>query len=288
MEDSHGNDVMYAVSYYSGGYLVDMPVGIYKYHTGPYIRWYDETTRSSENGTIYGVSADNKTLTVNSVYATNLTGVAIQYSSGGRFPEYNDVPSTTHSISGTTLTATSSTDLSTYDTGYGYAEVRVKLTYSDGTVVYTDTYQVSSGGLACFTKDTQVETEEGFKAISKIQVGDKVYSYNFDTGEVELKEVDKIVKHEVKEIVNVYTDNEILETTGSHPFYVILQGRKYAKNLQPHDQLRMKNKMITKVNQLIISELKKEKTVYEIRVKDNNNYFVGNSGILVYNETSVL
>lgn len=280
-----GNDVMYAVHYYQHGYLSSDMIGIYKYHVPATdnIIWIDSDTRDSENGEITDVTTGtNSKVTISGVYTTNLTEVTVQYNGGGRWPEFYDV-TTTYTISGTTITATcNGTDLSNYDS------IRVKLKYSDETVVYTDEYATGGGPAACFTENTQVETENGFKSISEIKVGDKVYSYNFETEEIELKEVDKLINHKINQIINVYTDNEILETTWSHPFYVLFKNKVLARNLKVKDQLRMKNNMITKVNQLIISELKKEKTVYEIRVKDNNNYFVGNSGILVYNETSVL
>ena len=280
-----GNDVMYAVYYYQNGYLTYEPIGIYKYHapSNNDVVWIDGDTRNYENGNITNlVAGTNSVVTVSDVYTTNLSSIVIQYNGGGRFPEYHDV-TTTYTMSGTTATCTcNGTNLSNYDS------IRAKLTYSDGSTAYTDDYVSGGGAVACFTKDTQVETENGFKSISKIEVGDKVYSYNFETEEIELKEVDKVVKHEIKEITNIYTDNEILETTWSHPFYVVLKGSKLAKDLKVKDQLRMKNNMLTKINMITISELKNKRMVYEIRVKDNHNYFVGNTGVLVFNETSVL
>ena len=280
-----GNDVMYAVYYYQNGYLTYEPIGIYKYHapSNNEVVWIDGDTRNYENGNITNlVAGTNSVVTVSDVYTTNLSSIVIQYNGGGRFPEYHDV-TTTYTMSGTTATCTcNGTNLSNYDS------IRAKLTYSDGSTAYTDDYVSGGGAVACFTKDTQVETENGFKSISKIEVGDKVYSYNFETEEIELKEVDKVVKHEIKEITNIYTDNEILETTWSHPFYVVLKGSRLAKDLKVKDQLRMKNNMLTKINMIAISELKNKRMVYEIRVKDNHNYFVGNTGVLVFNETSVL
>ena len=41
----------------------------------------------------------------------------------------------------------------------------------------------------CFTGDTLVSTEDGSRRIDDIQVGDKIWAYNTETGERELKEV---------------------------------------------------------------------------------------------------
>ena len=41
----------------------------------------------------------------------------------------------------------------------------------------------------CFTGDTLVSTEDGSRRIDEIEVGDKIWAYNTETGEKELKEV---------------------------------------------------------------------------------------------------
>ena len=41
----------------------------------------------------------------------------------------------------------------------------------------------------CFTGDTLVSTEDGDRRIDELESGDKVWSYNTETGEKELKEV---------------------------------------------------------------------------------------------------
>ncbi len=42
-------------------------------------------------------------------------------------------------------------------------------------------------GDSCFTGDTLVAVENGQKRIDEIEVGDKVWAYNVETGETELK-----------------------------------------------------------------------------------------------------
>ena len=278
-----GNNVMYAVYYYQGGYLTNWQIGIYKYHSPANDDVYvvQDATRTSENGEINNVTSDTTSQAfLRYLYTTGLTNITIQYNGGGRFPEFYDC-TTTYTLSGTNATCVcSGTNFSNYDS------IRAKLTYSSGTVVYTDEYE-TSGGIVCFSKDTLIDTENGFKTIQDIEVGDKVYSYNFKTDEIELKEVDKIFNHNVNEIVSIYTEREIIKATKGHPFYIAYNQTKMAKNLKPNDLLRTKQNLFRPVKQIVINEVN-NKEVYEIRVKDNNNYFVGSEGILVYNEPNII
>lgn len=144
-----------------------------------------------------------------------------------------------------------------------------------------------SEGVACFTGDTLVYTEDGYKAIEDIELGDKVYSYSKKTMEVELKEVDKLVNHMANEIYTIIINNgETIETTWSHPFYVVSKGKVLAKDLQCGDMLVTKDGQTPVITG--IDKQEKQQVVYEIRVKDYNTYFITNSNIFVYNEDSVL
>ena len=58
----------------------------------------------------------------------------------------------------------------------------------------------------CFTGDTLVAAENGQKRIDEIEIGDKVWAYNVETGETELKTVTKVYVHSVDEILHLYTD----------------------------------------------------------------------------------
>lgn len=146
--------------------------------------------------------------------------------------------------------------------------------------------QTYSGGVACFTAGTKVAVEEGFKNIEDIQVGDMVYSYNMETKQIELKEVDKLVSHETDTIFEILAGTERIETTWSHPFYTTNKGKCLASNLDFGDSLKTLDNRNPRV--LDIAKVSKNATVYEIRVKDNYNYFVGDTSVLVFNEKSVI
>ena len=89
------------------------------------------------------------------------------------------------------------------------------------------------------------------------------------------------------EIYTIIINNgETIETTWSHPFYVVSKGKVLAKDLQCGDMLVTKDGQTPVI--IGIDKQEKQQVVYEIRVKDYNTYFITNSNIFVYNEDSVL
>ena len=140
------------------------------------------------------------------------------------------------------------------------------------------------GGYYCFTAGTKVQTENGPKNIEDIKVGEKVLSYNELTHETEYKTVETTFVHnKEKEIITIYkikVNNEIIEATGNHPFYV--DGiYKEARELKVGDKLLMKDGSLKEIEE--ISYYKSNVLVYNIKVEDNHNYYVG-EGYLAHNK----
>lgn len=174
-----------------------------------------------------------------------------------------------------------------YVSGTGITEFSFTYDMSgDGYHYGTDDPGDSGGGpKACFTADTLVATENGLVPISNIKVDDMVYSMN-ENNEIELKSIDKLIEHIPGYLYNIVLDNETIRTTFSHPFYVEGVGKVTADKLQVGYSLKDIEGNLHIIKGIgIVEEVEK---VYEIRVKDNHTYFVGNTQILVYNEDSVL
>ena len=158
---------------------------------------------------------------------------------------------------------------------------------TDNKIYIGESGQNSSGGMACFTGETLVYTNNGYKAIQNIELGDKVYSFNLEQLEYEFKEVDKLINHMTDEIYEItLNNNEIIRTTWCHPFKVLNKEKTLVKDLEIGDQLITKDDKVYYITK--IEKLNKQEVVYEIRVKDNHNYFITNSSIFVYNEDSIL
>lgn len=167
-------------------------------------------------------------------------------------------------------------------------DIQNKNISTDGTSVYMGSSGPDGGPKACFAGNTLVKTSNGYKEIRDIDLGDEVYSYNNNTNKLELKPVDKLVNHMSNDIYNIQLNNGItIQATWSHPFNVLNKGKVIVKDLVNGDVLtscdNKTSPVIESINRLI-----QQTITYEIRIKDNNNYYITNSDIFVYNEESII
>ena len=133
---------------------------------------------------------------------------------------------------------------------------------------------------ACFTGETLVHTKNGLVEIRDIQIGDEVYSYDEEKGEITLRKVTGLFEEEVGEILEIQTERETIRTTRNHPFYVNSEF-KDAEQIETGDVLLSVSKQETRVISLnYVSESVK---VYNFEVENNHCYFVGKTGVLVLN-----
>ncbi len=151
-----------------------------------------------------------------------------------------------------------------------------------GTSVYKgsnlDEVNDDSGAVACFTSDTLINTENGLVPIKDLKIKNKVYSKN-GNNEIELKEIIKTFSHKTDKIYKIDTGSNVIKSSWSHPFFVYDKGKVLAQDLKIGDKLQdTENNIITIKNIEIVSE---PTLVFEIRVKDNENYFVGTDKIFV-------
>ena len=160
---------------------------------------------------------------------------------------------------------------------------------------------------ACFPAGTPVAVEQGYKNIEDIQAGDKVWSFNPDTGETTLKEVLSTKENEVDMLIQLNIGKEIIRSSMHHPFYS--EGNwKDAGMLEPGDVLQNKDgeeivvesidyeidfdlpeetiQDVEAMNAMTEEELDaKRKTfkVFNFEVSDWHTYFVGSLMALVHN-----
>jgi hypothetical protein len=132
----------------------------------------------------------------------------------------------------------------------------------------------------CFTAGTQVYTEEGYKNIEDIKVGDKVWAYNDKTGKLELKGVIDTFTRDFKQVYIVHFGDEILEATHEHPFFI---GGKWLKvdELKVGDLLTLYDgttQAISKI-ELVEGDFK----VYNFTVDEFHTYYVSKYNVLVHN-----
>ena len=139
---------------------------------------------------------------------------------------------------------------------------------------------------SCFTAGTMIETADGDRTIEEIQIGDLVLSANPETGEIAYKPVVNTYVHVTDTVLYLTIDEEIIETTEDHPFWVEGQGWTSAKLLQPGDVVRLKDGSTQCVDDIEIVELPEGEyvAVYNFEVADFHTYFVSDYDILVHNK----
>ena len=135
----------------------------------------------------------------------------------------------------------------------------------------------------CFVAGTLVTTEDGFKPIEEIEVGDKVLSENELTGEVSVKTVTETYINETDELVHIGVNGETISATPSHPFYVDKLGWTLARSLKAGDVLVLSNGELVTVEWVQHEILESPIKVYNFEVQDFHTYFVGECGVLVHN-----
>ncbi len=144
----------------------------------------------------------------------------------------------------------------------------------------------------CFVEGTIVKTKEGDKNIEDIEEGDEVYSYNPETGEEGYKTVNQTFIKETNDLVHLTATSEdgeksvTLDTTLTHPFYVVGYGFKYASELKIGDKLRSVSGDIYEVSATETEHFDNPVKVYNFEVDEWHTYAVSEEGIVVHNANS--
>ncbi len=134
----------------------------------------------------------------------------------------------------------------------------------------------------CFVEGTLVLTEEGDKPIEEIQAGDFVYSTNPETGESGYKEVLRTFRKESDVIIHIFVNDEEIETTVVHPFWVENQWVS-AKDLEAGDVLTLSDGSTAVISKVYGEKLENPVIVYNFEVEDYHTYYVTDMGVLVHN-----
>jgi hypothetical protein len=136
----------------------------------------------------------------------------------------------------------------------------------------------------CFTLQTIVTMADGSaKEIGDIREGDRVLSYNEQSGVCEEDEVVAAFDRRQRTIIAVDVEGDTIECTADHPFYTL--PRKdwvEAGQLSPGDWLI--SSTLEKVEFHRISGSGSIADVRTLRVKKNHNFFIGKQSLLVHNK----
>lgn len=156
---------------------------------------------------------------------------------------------------------------------------------SNNPVLYVDpsgNYQAIAGCMMrCFSAGTNVKTDEGYKTIEDIKVGDMVQTKDEETGEVGYHPVEELFQRETEETYQVTVKGTTITTTEEHPFWITGKGWVEAKDLKEGDKLQDPDGKEYPIEKI---EIKNERTtVYNFRVQGVHNYFVTELQIWTHN-----
>lgn len=161
---------------------------------------------------------------------------------------------------------------------------------------YSDTDSYYSGGnsyevrlppppprpnMSCFAKGTPVWTKTGQRAIESLELGDLVLAQNVATGELAFKPIIARTVRPPSEILKLSLDGDEVRTTLGHPFWVAGVGWRMAKQLEDGAILHG----VTGAPRLKSVDKSDQEEAYNLVVADFNTYFVGESGVLVHDNT---
>jgi len=145
----------------------------------------------------------------------------------------------------------------------------------------------TTAGTTCFVAGTQVLTETGMRNIEDIAIGDKVWTINLDNNQRELKEVTKLFIGESNEIYEITINEEVIEATPKHQFYIVDKGWIRAYELEEGDQLIAKDNEKLVINKIVHKKDITPVKVYNLTVEGNHNYLITKYEVLVHNAASV-
>jgi hypothetical protein len=135
---------------------------------------------------------------------------------------------------------------------------------------------------SCFAKGTPVWTKTGQQPIESLQLGDLVLAQNIETGELKYQPVIGRTVRPPSKILKVSLGGESLRTTLGHPFWVSGVGWRMAKDLD--DEAVLHGMGGSPRVEAIAADGEEE--AYNLVVADFNTYFVGESGVLVHDNTA--
>ena len=128
-----------------------------------------------------------------------------------------------------------------------------------------------------------IKTDDGYKEIKDIEVGDLVYSEDPLTGEKGLKKVTNVFVNETSVIVRVFVEDEEIETTPTHPFWVIGKGWVAAGDMEVGDKVYLYSCDSREIKELKFEHLDSPIKVYNFEVEDWHTYFVSEQDVFVHN-----
>ena len=142
-------------------------------------------------------------------------------------------------------------------------------------------YIIPTATHECFARGTLVWTKTGRQPIESLELGDLVLAQDVNTGELTYKPVIGRTVRPPTQILKLSFGGETLRTTRGHPLWVAGVGWRMTKELGDGAMLHG----VTGAARVDAVTTDGEEEAYNLVVADFNTYFVGESGVLVHDNT---
>jgi hypothetical protein len=136
----------------------------------------------------------------------------------------------------------------------------------------------------CLVSGTPIQTQNGLQAVESIRTGDLVLTNEVESGALELRPVIKTTIRPPTDIMKIVTDNETIQATLGHYWWVAGHGWLRTKELQEGMRLHTATGTI-QVNEVQMTEEKLP--TYNLVVDVTHTYFVGKNRVLSCDATDV-
>jgi hypothetical protein len=135
---------------------------------------------------------------------------------------------------------------------------------------------------ACFPAGTLVAVADDYCAIEDLRVGDLVWAWEPDGGNLALKPIVSVSQRTTHALVALHVANEIIQATPEHPFLLTTNEWKQAGQLLVGDELLRSDGVGVPVREAI-HDTEHTTLVYNLEVADWHTYLVGQWMLVVHN-----
>jgi pretoxin HINT domain-containing protein len=136
---------------------------------------------------------------------------------------------------------------------------------------------------ACFAAGTPVRTLDGPRPIEDLRAGDEVLTQNPESGELRYQPLVAVYHNPPNATFRIELDGESIVATGIHRLWKAGKGWTMVRELKPGEILRTLGG--TAAVKSVVEE--KVQPVFNLRVADGESFFVGRSGVLAHDNSTI-
>jgi hypothetical protein len=135
----------------------------------------------------------------------------------------------------------------------------------------------------CFAAGTLIAAESGDRPIEAVRVGDLVWAFNEETGDVGLYPVVETFSDRSDHRIEIEVGGQVILTTERHPFWVQGKGWIEAGSISAGDALQSLDEDVPNIES--VRRVDEETAVYNIEVETAHSFYVSSLRILVHNKS---